>query len=288
MFLLKYQIIFNNQHGYFFLIFIIYLSGDAMFKIKDAVTRKSYNNDIVFTIEDIIDDIYILKGLNVRLTADSYEDDLVLYKGEIKPNDESLIERIDENLDREDFFYLPGKILHIDGDKEYLDRCLKLYKRFNVMAYGITMKEEDIKNHIKEHLESIRPDILVITGHDAYYKKKGNYDDISAYKNSSNFIDAVIEARKYERAHDKLIIIAGACGSYYEGLIKNGANFASSPKRINIHALDPAIIALKVSLTDINKNINIMDIIDKTKYGKDGMGGIITKGTMYIGYPRGE
>lgn len=88
-----------------------------MFKIKDAVTRKSYNNDIVFTIEDIIDDIYILKGLNVRLTADSYEDDLVLYKGEIKPNDESLIERIDENLDREDFFYLPGKILHIDGDK---------------------------------------------------------------------------------------------------------------------------------------------------------------------------
>ena len=44
-----------------------------MFKIKDAVTRKSYNNDIVFTIEDIIDDIYILKGLNVRLTADSYE-----------------------------------------------------------------------------------------------------------------------------------------------------------------------------------------------------------------------
>ena len=160
-----------------------------MFKIKDAVTRKSYNNDIVFTIEDIIDDIYILKGLNVRLTADSYEDDLVLYKGEIKPNDESLIERIDENLDREDFFYLPGKILHIDGDKEYLDRCLKLYKRFNVMAYGITIKEEDIKNHIKEHLESIRPDILVITGHDAYYKKKGNYDDISAYKNSSNFID---------------------------------------------------------------------------------------------------
>ena len=88
-----------------------------MFKIKDAVTRKSYNNDIVFTIEDIIDDIYILKGLNVRLTADSYEDDLVLYKGEIKPNDESLIERIDENLDREDFFYLPGKILHIDGDE---------------------------------------------------------------------------------------------------------------------------------------------------------------------------
>ena len=105
-------------------------------------------------------------------------------------------------------------------------------------------------------------------------------------KDTYTYDETVIEARKYERAHDKLIIIAGACGSYYEALIKNGANFASSPKRINIHALDPAIIALKVSLTDINKNIDIMDVIDKTKYGKDGIGGIITKGTMYIGYPR--
>ena len=161
-----------------------------------------------------------------------------------------------------------------------------MYKKFNVVAYGIEMKEDEIKENIREHLELIKPDILVITGHDAYNNKKGGLDDASAYKNSPNFIDAVIEARKYERAHDKLIIIAGACGSYYEGLIKNGANFASSPKRINIHALDPAIIALKVSLTDINKNIDIMDIIDKTKYGKDGMGGVITHGTMFVGYPR--
>ena len=27
-------------------------------------------------------------------------------------------------------------------------------------------------------------------------------------------------------------------------------------------------------------------IISKTKYGKEGIGGIITKGTMYKGYPR--
>lgn len=256
-----------------------------MFKIGDAVTRKSYNNDIVFKIIDIKDKMYILKGINVRLVVDSTLDDLVLHDGNTV-NDESLIDRIDENLDRNDFFYLPGKILHIDGDNEYLERCLKLYKKFNVMAYGIAMKEDEIKEHIREHLELIKPDILVITGHDAYNNKKGGLDDASAYKNSSNFIDAVIEARKYERAHDKLIIIAGACGSYYEGLIKNGANFASSPKRINIHALDPAIIALKVSLTDINKNIDIMDIIDKTKYGKDGMGGVITHGTMFVGYPR--
>jgi hypothetical protein len=26
--------------------------------------------------------------------------------------------------------------------------------------------------------------------------------------------------------------------------------------------------------------------LEKTKYGASGMGGVITKGTMYIGYPR--
>ena len=69
-------------------------------------------------------------------------------------------------------------------------------------------------------------------------------------------------------------------------MIKAGANFASSPKRINIHALDPAIIASRMSLADINKDIDLKDIISSTKYGKEGIGGIITKGTMYMGYPR--
>lgn len=87
-----------------------------MFKIGDAVTRKSYNNDIVFKIIDIKDKMYILKGINVRLVADSTLDDLILHDGNTV-NDESLIDRIDENLDRNDFFYLPGKILHIDGDE---------------------------------------------------------------------------------------------------------------------------------------------------------------------------
>ena len=72
----------------------------------------------------------------------------------------------------------------------------------------------------------------------------------------------------------------------YDELIKAGANFASSPKRINIHALDPAIIATRMSLSDINKDIDLKKILSQTKYGSDGLGGIITKGTMYIGYPR--
>ena len=57
-------------------------------------------------------------------------------------------------------------------------------------------------------------------------------------------------ARKYEKSQDELIVIAGACQSNYEELINSGANFASSPKRVNIHALDPAIIAISIAKTE--------------------------------------
>ena len=110
--------------------------------------------------------------------------------------------------------------------------------------------------------------------------------DIENYKNSENFIKAIKIARQYEDSPDKLIIIAGACQSDYEELIKAGANFASSPKRINIHALDPAIIAVSVALSDRNKSIDLLSILNKTKYGPEGIGGIITNGAMYTGYPR--
>ena len=93
-------------------------------------------------------------------------------------------------------------------------------------------------------------------------------------------------ARDYEKSQDKLIIIAGACQSNYEELIKAGSNFASSPKRINIHALDPAIIAAAVALSPKSKALDLLALIEKTHYGSAGIGGIITNGTMYVGYPR--
>lgn len=135
-------------------------------------------------------------------------------------------------------------------------------------------------------MNEYNPDILVITGHDAYYKKRNDSADLNNYQNSGNFIHAVKVARKYEKDQNKLIIISGACQSNYEELIKAGANFASSPKRINIHALDPAIIASSIALSARNKSIDLISLIEKTKYGADGIGGIITDGTMYVGYPR--
>ena len=50
--------------------------GDFMFDVGDLVTRKSYDNDIVFRIIEKRDDVFILKGLFVRLFADSPREDL--------------------------------------------------------------------------------------------------------------------------------------------------------------------------------------------------------------------
>ena len=252
-----------------------------MFNVGDIVTRKSYNNDIAFKIIDIQGNIYYLKGLSVRLYADSLIDDLVLCNEDNE--DDSFRPNIDEyrDLDRNEYFYLPGIILHLDGDKEYLDKCMAFYKKNKIKAYGLYLKEDQMAIQIENLLKKYTPDILVLTGHDSFSRNKR-----IKYKNTSNFVSAVLEARKYEKFHDKLFIIAGACQSNYEDLIKAGANFASSPKRINIHALDPAIVASCISFSNKNDNLDIIKILDKTKYGPSGMGGIITKGSMYIGYPR--
>ncbi len=262
------------------------------FKIGDLVTRSSYNNDVIFKIINIDNNIAILKGISIRLIADSELGDLNKY---------SVIDEINEreiddfafdvlkdgcNLDRSDYFYIPGTVLHIDGDADYLKRSMKFYKKANILAYGIVIKEDSIYKNIIKYIEKTNPNVVVITGHDAYYKEKQKVSNDRTYKNTNNFIKAVVEVRKYEKAHDKLIVVAGACQSNYEELIKAGANFASSPKRVNIHALDPVIIASSICLSEKGKDIDLVGILGKTKYGKEGMGGLKTNGTMYVGYPR--
>lgn len=255
-------------------------------KKGDYVTRNSYKNDTVFKVINIKEDIYYLKGVDVRLYADSPKDDLVKVIKEAEKEDYS--NRVADKLllDRNEYFYLPGKILHFDGDKDYLERCIKFYKDTGVMAIGKSIDEKDVPKVINKLLNEIKPDIVVITGHDAYYKKKGDKSDPNNYQNSLNFIKSVKNARMYEKSHEKLVIIAGACQSDYEELIKAGANYASSPKRVNIHALDPAIIAVTVALSERNKPIDLIKLLERTKYGHEGMGGIMGTGVMYVGYPR--
>lgn len=255
-----------------------------IFNIGDYVTRKSHNNDIIFKIINIEDDKVYLKGIEIRLLADASVEDLKKAE-EVFDND--FVDYNGSNRSKsDDFFYLPGKILHLDSDGDYLSRCLNYYKKNNLYAIGKKIKEENMKEQIPILLNEYHPDILVITGHDAFYPKKGNKNNIDNYMNSKNFAGAIKSARNYEKSHEKLVIIAGACQSDYEDLIKSGANFASSPKRVNIHALDPAIIACYIATTKRSTEIDLVELLNKTKYGSDGMGGIISNGLMYVGYPR--
>ena len=251
------------------------------------VSRNSYKNDLIFKVVSVKNNICYLKGEEVRLCADSPIEDLKVEEPVPRVKDDLATKiKKEKRSDRDDYFYLPGKVLHIDGDSDFLNRCLEFYKDAGVLAVGKKISEKSIYEQIGLLLTEYRPDIVIITGHDAYFSKNKNSNDLKNYKNTEYFIKAVKEARKYEKAHDKLIIIAGACQSNYEELIKAGANYASSPKRVNIHALDPAIIATTIALTKRNEEIDLIALLAKTKYGKDGIGGIMGNGVMYVGYPR--
>ena len=254
-------------------------------QVGDFVTRNSYNNDTIFKIVDIKNDIAILKGVDIRLFADSLINDLV--KCDYINKDDELVSSImlRDELDRSEYFYLPAKILHIDGDRDYLNRCMDFYKKANIFAIGEHIKENELATAVPKLLKKYKPDIMIVTGHDSINKSM-DISNINNYKNSKNFVKAVFQARDFEKSHEKLVVIAGACQSDYEALIKAGANFASSPKRIIIHALDPAIIAVNLALTEKGTDINLIELLDKTKYGKDGIGGLKSTGMMYVGYPR--
>ena len=255
-------------------------------KKGDYVTRNSYGNDTVFKVINVVDDMVYLKGVEVRLYADALVTDLKIEENVVEDETLDEVDIKDELLTRGDYFYLPAKVLHIDGDEDYLNRCLKFYKRNGILAIGKKINEKNVYEQIPLLLKEYKPDIVIITGHDAYLRKKGDINDLNNYKNSAYFVKAVKACRRYEKSHEKLVVIAGACQSNYEELIKAGSNFASSPKRVNIHALDPAIIASTISLTERNKEIDLKKLLDKTKYKEEGMGGIICNGLMYVGYPR--
>ena len=113
-------------------------------------------------------------------------------------------------------------------------------------------------------------------------KKGSNFNDISNYKNSKYFINTVRKARECKKAKSNLVIFAGACQSYYEELINNGANFASSPARILIDFIDPLIVAERVATTDWNKYLSIKDIEEELRDGERGIGGIGAMGKKRV------
>ncbi|MEH7300962.1 sporulation peptidase YabG [Neobacillus drentensis] len=282
-------------------------------KIMDIVGRKSYNCDILFRVIDIQhingQKVAILYGEDFRLIADSPFTDLVSIdqnervklEQEYRTLEEQSLKLFEQDVDLlrqrqeyeatggyvkpSNYFQIPGKVLHLDGDPAYLKKCMTLYEKIGIPVLGIHCNEKEMPERIGELIDYYRPDILVITGHDAYSKAKGKITDINAYRHSKHFVQTVREARKKIPHLDQLVIFAGACQSHFESLIHAGANFASSPSRINIHALDPVYIVAKISFTPFMERINVWDVLRNTLTGEKGLGGIETKGVLRTGMP---
>lgn len=142
------------------------------FKKGDIVSRISYKNDVLFSIEYIIKnnnvEIAILKGIDIRIKADAPVEDLQIVEKQevkqcIKNLDERIKQRINEflKLDRKSVHY--GAILHLDGDKRYSEKSVKYYRKLGLNAIVKNIKESKQPAIIGKMILAYRPDILVIT-----------------------------------------------------------------------------------------------------------------------------
>lgn len=163
-----------------------------MEKIKkgDIVARKSHNQDILFSVENILKSscgiqIAILKGITIRIVADAYVDDLVLLDtkeadASLRSLDVKIEDRINSLLkkgknkvkDKERNFdnIKAGKILHLDGDKFYSEKSARYYKKVGLNAVVKNIPENRQHLLVKDYINKYNPDILVLTGHDRYDK----------------------------------------------------------------------------------------------------------------------
>ena len=164
-------------------------------------------------------------------------------------------------------------ILHLDGDRRYSKRAVNYYNRLNLNSIVENISEKNQPNEVVYLLEKYRPNILIATGHDLMYKKGQDLYNIENYKNSKYFIETVKNARIWEKSPDKLVIFAGACESFYEAIMIEGANFASSPARIMVEYRDPLIIASKIAYTPSCEYIKMKDLLPYLKSNYKGIGG---------------
>lgn len=276
-----------------------------MFDVGDIVARYSHKQDLFFRIVQIQanggEKTALLKGINTRLLADAPLNDLI----EKNPTEVAYYQLkdlqdiyqklnvvvnqrkgIQDKNDTGEYFEIPGRVLHLDGDEDYLNQCIKTYQQLGLEAKGFCKSEVEQPKVIYKILQENPADILVLTGHDGFLHGKKDFRSLDSYRSSRYFVQSVIEARKFQPNRDALVIFAGACQSNYEAILSAGANFASSPKRILIHAFDPVFIVERIAHTPIDGMVSLKDIIQHTVTGTDGVGGIETRGQLRRGYPR--
>ncbi len=226
--------------------------------LEEYVLMNDDNEKIIYQIISQKDGKVELKGLNYRkrITVELSKIEKVsneIYKKEETRNNLYLNEFLFRNKEKK---CLLGTILHFDSDVEYLQRCVEFYKKMGIYCYPILCDAENVSDIIEKK-------------------------EIKNYSNSKYFVKAISVARaKYANS----VIIAGACQSHFEALLASGANFASSPKRVNVHIYDPAIIAVNICTTSIRNVVNYDKIEKYIVKLKDSYGGIETYGKMKMLY----
>ena len=152
-----------------------------MNKIKkgSSVVRKAGNKDIIFVVEKIILEkrkkIAILKGLCIRIIEKVPISELELVdRGYVNKYIEERNKILEKRIYSRKNSYnnmKTGKIVHLDGDKRYMEKSYKYYKKLGLNAVVKFVPEEKQEYIIKDLISRYKPDIVVITGHDGMIKK---------------------------------------------------------------------------------------------------------------------
>jgi spore coat assembly protein len=160
----------------------------------------------------------------------------------------------------------------LDSSAEFLKKSRDLYAQAGIKSYGVVLAEKQQPLAVVKYIKYFKPDVLVVTGHDSLKKGKPRHD-IDSYSNSRYYARSVAEVRRVVPQKKRLAIVAGACQSYYELLMSSGADFASSPGRIVINSVDPAIAAAIIAGVPNNEAVAPDVVAQATVSGPDGLWG---------------
>ena len=148
------------------------------------VVRKSHRKDIIFKVEKIIkthnNQIALLRGITERVEADSPIEDLEIVESEVVKKELNNLDRKIKNMikskkkcpykiailnKKRDIgeTVITGKILHLDGDKNYSNKSYYYYKKVGLNAIVKNIPEYKQPKVVYSLLKMYKPDILIIT-----------------------------------------------------------------------------------------------------------------------------
>ena len=108
-----------------------------MFEINQLVILKKDPNKIIYKVKKVLNNDIELTGLYHRTKKHVTINDIELASSDLIKKQEQENEKFLKNFKKTrpaNNKFLFGRILHIDGDEEYLNSCLTLYKNIGIKA----------------------------------------------------------------------------------------------------------------------------------------------------------